>query len=302
MNTHEDIERFEHDVAVIGAGRVGQALALLLRRAGARITAVSVRRAEDLDAAALATGGRGTTDNAEAARSAKVVLVTVGDDDIESVVCEIAGRDGFSPGQFVIHASGVHGLAPLRAASSAGAMTGCVHPLQSFVSVPHAVDAIPGTIFGVTTEPDARELLEALVRAAGGVPVLIEEADKPLYHAAASVASNLLVALEDMAIEMFVRAGMPEASAREAVDPLLQGTVANVRRFGTRQALTGPIVRGDIETVRRHLQALEALPALYRESYRALAAHAVDMAESRGDIDGSRAGSMHRLLGGERTL
>lgn len=300
MESANDTPRFEYPVAVIGAGKVGQALASLLRKAGAEITVVTARRPETADAAALATGGRATTDNATAARSARVVLVTVGDDALETVVQDVADAGGWTTGHFVVHVSGVHGLEPLGPAAKAGAMVACTHPLQSFANVQHAVREIPGSVFGVTADGDALEMAMTLVRAVGGIPVEVAEEHKALYHAAAAVASNHLVALEDMAIDMLVRSGMPDDIARDALWPLLRGTVTNIRRFGTRLALTGPVVRGDIDTVRRHLAAIEELPALYRSAYRDLAAHAVEMALARGDIDEACAVELHRLLGGER--
>jgi predicted short-subunit dehydrogenase-like oxidoreductase (DUF2520 family) len=296
-----DTHRFEHSVAVIGAGKVGQALASLLRKAGADITTVTARSPEAAEAAALATGGRATTDNASAARSANVVLVTVGDDALATVVQEVADAGGWTPGQAVVHASGVYGLEPLASAAEVGAHVACAHPLQSFANAHHAIQEIPGTVFGVTANEDSIEIAVELVRAVGGVPVEVAGEAKALYHAAATVASNHLVALEDIATEMFVRSGMPADVARDALWPLLRGTVTNVRRFGTRQALTGPVVRGDIDTVRRHLAAIDGLPALYRSTYRDLAAHAVEMAVSRGDIDEAAALEFHRLLGGEQT-
>ena len=294
--------RFEHSVAVIGAGKVGQALAVLLRKAGAQITAVTARRPEAADAAALATGGRATTDNVSAARSAAIVLVTVGDDALEMVVREVADAGGWTPDHLVVHVSGVYGLEPLAPAAGTGAHIACVHPLQSFANTRHAVREIPGSVFGVTAGGDALELARALVHAVGGVPIEVFGEQRALYHAAATVASNHLVALEDMAIDMLVRSGMPHEIARDALLPLLQGTVANVRRFGTSQALTGPVARGDTDTIRRHLAAIEELPARYRSAYRDLAAHAAEMALARGDIDETMAIELRRLLGGERTL
>ena len=296
-----DTPRFEHTVAVIGAGKVGQALASLLRKAGADITAVTARRTEAADAAALVTGGRATTDNVSAALSARVVLVTVGDDALQGAVRSVAAGGGWSADQFVAHASGVHGLAPLAPAAQSGARVACIHPLQSFANVHHALREIPGSVFGVTATGDALAIAERLVRAVGGVPAEVSEQHKALYHAAATVASNHLVVLEDMASEMFVHSGLHDDVARDALWPLLRGTVANIRRLGTRDALTGPVARGDVETVRRHLIALEELPLRYREAYRTLAAHAVDIAISRGDIDETTATELQRLLAEEGT-
>jgi len=293
---------FDRTVAIIGAGRVGSAIGSLLRQAGVNVTAVSARHEATALAAALSTGGEPLTDNAAAARTATLVLVAVPDEAIADVVRQIALDDGFSTGQVVAHVSGALGLDVLRPAADAGAAIGCLHPAQSFANAQHAMREIPGSVFGITAEEGACATLEALVAVLGGVPVRVKAGNRPLYHVASVMASNYLVALADMAAELFERAGLSPEEARAALGPLVRGTATNIRVAGTRGALTGPIVRGDIDTVRAHLAALECVPAEMRQTYRLLGLRANAIALDAGRIDAASATEMARLLGGDTSL
>ena len=146
---------------------------------------------------------------------------------------EVALGGGFRPGQLVIHLSGALPLAVLAPAADAGALVGCMHPLQSFATAEDATRLIRGSTFGVTAGPGALESLEALVGVLGGRPVVVEDAAKTLYHAAAVTASNYLVAVEDLAVQLLVDAGFDEASALTALQPLISGTADNIRALGT---------------------------------------------------------------------
>lgn len=288
--------QFEHTVAIIGAGKVGTAIGTLLRRSGVRVTAVTARSRQSADAAALATGGEPMTDNAAAARSAEVVLVTVPDGAITRVVREIADAGGFTPGQVVAHVSGAAGLAELHAAGAAGAHVGAMHPIQAFASASHAVREIPGSVFGITADGGAVEVLEHLAVTLGGTPVRVAPEVKPLYHAATALASNCFVALEDMAHELLAQAGFSAEEAQAALTPLVRGTASNLERFGTRVALTGPIARGDLDTVRAHLAALGSAPADVAAAYRLLSGRAAEIALDRGSIDEATASEARALL------
>jgi predicted short-subunit dehydrogenase-like oxidoreductase (DUF2520 family) len=283
-------------VSIVGAGKVGQAVGSLLRDAGVRIAGVSCRDDDKAAAAALATGGRPETDPAAAARDADIVLLTVPDDAIGVVADEIASRDGFRAGQVVAHLSGTRGLDVLAPALEAGAGVACLHPIQSFASAAHARKVLPGTFFGVTADGEARDVANEIVSLLGGVSVDVRDEQKTLYHAAAVVASNYLVALEDIAASLLVEAGFDEGTASRALFPLVRGTVANIREFGTARALTGPVARGDVETVRIHLDALAALSADRLRMYKVLGRHALTIAWESGRLDEGEYEALGSLL------
>lgn len=282
-------------VAVLGAGKVGSAVAMLLVEAGMPVAAVTTRSEATAKRAAERTGAPAGTDDAAAAAQADIVLITTNDDAIAEVAAQVAQAGAFRPGQLVAHMSGALPLAALAPASEAGAAIGCAHPLQSFATAEDAARAMPGSTFAITAGSGAREMLEALVDVLGGHSVGVEDEDKALYHAAAVVASNYLVAVEDVAVHLLMRAGFDEAAAVQALQPLISGTVSNIRTLGTTNALTGPIVRGDVETVREHIRALRDLPgdlALYR----ALGRQTLDIAVRRETLSAETLDALRDIL------
>ena len=267
-------------VVVLGAGKVGSAVAGLLAEAGMEVAAMT----------------RHDGDNAAAAAQGEIVLVTVNDDAIAGVVARVAAAGGFRAGQLVAHMSGALPLAVLAPAADAGADVGCLHPLQSFATAQDATWLLPGSVFGITPGPGARASIEALVAVLGGEAVVVADADRPLYHAAAVMASNYLVAVEDAAVQLLVRAGFAEDAAQRALRPLMAGTADNVGRLGTTDALTGPIVRGDVETVRGHIEALRRLSGDELQLYRALGLRTLEIAERRGTLAARTAAELRELL------
>jgi predicted short-subunit dehydrogenase-like oxidoreductase (DUF2520 family) len=264
----------------VGAGRAGTALARGLAAAGWPVVAVSSRRPERAARlAALLPGARPLPTAQAVADAADLVFLTVPDAAIAPVAASIAWRAG----QAVVHTSGVESLAPLAAARAAGARVGSLHPLQTFAAEPAAEPLAPFAGIVCALEGDAALLprLEAMAVALGARPLVLPAEAKPLYHAAAVLASNYLVALLHQAAALWSAFGVPERAAIAALLPLVRATVENVAAVGPAEALTGPIARGDTPTVAQHLAALaraypEALP-----TYRALGAATLALAQER---------------------
>ncbi len=284
-------------VAILGAGRLGCAVGAALRHAGLRVVAATTRSEDTAELACQLIGGEAGTDNAEAAARAGVVLLTMKDDAIPRVAAEVAEAGGFRPGQLVIHMSGALTLAALDPAARAGAHVGAAHPMRSFATREQAIRDIPGSVYGVTAGPDASEELDAFVRALKGHPVHIADEKKTLYHAAAVMASNYLVTVEDMAVQLLLDAGFDETSATQTLSPLAEGTLKNVTELGTTDALTGPIVRGDVETVRAHLAALAELPPDRVRLYCELGLHTLQIARRRSTLGAETIAELRELLG-----
>jgi predicted short-subunit dehydrogenase-like oxidoreductase (DUF2520 family) len=270
------------DLAVIGAGRVGTALAVLWRRSGHRILAVAGGSATPARAAEHLPGVP-VRDAAAAAREAGVVLIATPDAAIAVVCEELAAGGAIGPGVAVAHASGATGLDALAAARSAGATILSIHPLQTCPTVEAALERIPGAGFAVTADgEEGYELGESLALEAGGRPFRLADEVKPLYHAAAVFASNYLVTVSALAHEIERAAGIEDPAS--ILTPLQEATLANVVRVGPAAALTGPAVRGDALTVARNLQALaERAPEAVRP-YVALADLALELAERSGRL------------------
>jgi predicted short-subunit dehydrogenase-like oxidoreductase (DUF2520 family) len=171
-----------------------------------------------------------------------------------------------------------------------------MHPLQSFADVETAVQAIPGTFFFLEGDEEGVDLLRGLVLSMDGRPVALDSSSKALYHAAACAASNYLVTLLDYAATLMVRAGVPADAALPALLPLVQGTVKNLDAVGLPGALTGPIARGDVGTVRGHLAALRAAPGDLVRLYVALARKTAEVALRKGRIERETADAFLGLL------
>jgi predicted short-subunit dehydrogenase-like oxidoreductase (DUF2520 family) len=211
-------------------------------------------------------------------------------------VAEVAAAGGFREGQLVMHMSGGLPLSVLAPAAEAGTLVGCAHPLQSFPTIEDAIRDMPGSVFALTTgSPEARQPLEALVEVLGGSFVEVADDDKALYHAAAVVASNYLVAIEDASIRLLGEVGFDQPSALRALRPLTSVTLANIDKLGTTKALTGPIMRGDCDTVRVHLRALARLPDV-QGLYRTLGLYTLQVAGRGRTLDAETVARLREVL------
>jgi predicted short-subunit dehydrogenase-like oxidoreductase (DUF2520 family) len=246
-------------IAIVGAGTVGTAVAVRWLQAGHAIIAVAGRDATPARAARWLPG-IDVVDVDEAPAGAEVVVLAVPDDAVHEVAATLAGR--VEEGAWALHLSGGLALDVLAPLERAGTRVLAVHPLQTFADVEGAIDALPGAAMAVTAQDaEGHALGDRLARDLGGRPFALADEDRPLYHAAAVFASNYLVAVSGSALELFTAAGVPDAAA--AMEPLQAATLANVRRLGPEQALTGPAVRGDAGTIARNLDAVaNAAPRL----------------------------------------
>jgi predicted short-subunit dehydrogenase-like oxidoreductase (DUF2520 family) len=269
-------------IAVVGAGRVGTAVAVLLSRAGHRIVAVTGRGPTRSRADAHLPGVP-VLDPPEAVRAAGVVLIGLPDDLIESAVGELAGVGAWRSGSFVGHMSGARGLDVLAGASSAGAHPFALHPLQTFADVGNALERIPGCSIAVTAADEPTWLVaERLADDLLGESFRLPDELRPLYHAAAVFASNYVVTASGVASDLLAAAGVPDPV--RAMYPLQAATLANVSDLGPAQALTGPIVRGDAGTVERNLEALEAHAPQTVAAYVAMGRLATALARRSGRL------------------
>ena len=270
------------EVAIVGAGRVGTALAVLWRRAGHRIVAVAGGEATP-GRAAIYLPDVPVLDAVGAARAAEVVAIATPDGAIGDVANTIAAAGAVTAGDTVLHASGATGLDALDAPRAAGARVLSLHPLQTCPTVDAALERMAGAGFAVTALDEAGFALgERLARDAGGRPFRLADEAKPLYHAAAVFASNYLVTVTALAHEIERAAGLDDPAALLA--PLQEATLANIVRVGPAEALTGPAVRGDARTVARNLEALAGSMPEAVQPYVALADLALALAERSGRL------------------
>ena len=215
-----------------------------------------------------------------AASSATVVVCAVPDDVLEEVVEQVAR--GVQPGAIVIHTSGISAADVL---ASCGPNVAAIHPAQT---IPEPGTDLSGVSFGVTAPPHMVAWADWFVGELGGRAVPIPEERRALYHAALSIASNFTVALAGDAADLL---GDPSI-----LGPLIAQSVENANRLGADRALTGPVVRGDAGTVRKHLAALAANAPHLLEMYIANARRTLDRAVASGRLDSSKARAVTEAL------
>ena len=218
------------------------------------------------------------------AAQANVVMLCVRDTQLDDAIQEVAAaaRDGrVARGTVVLHTSAIAEPAGLQGLSSAGYPGGTFHPLVPFTDPDISAELLRKAWIGIDGDNAAKNASRRLAGHLGARTLEIPPGRKPAYHAAAVISSNFPVVLASVAGHLLHDIGIPDASAYQAVDSLMSGAIANMKQALPDDALTGPVVRGDAETVGKHLRALEGLePA--REIYRALSSAAVEIARTRG--------------------
>lgn len=256
-------------VGVVGAGRAGVGIALTLTHAGHPVRLHARRGRAVPPPLVLSWGGPPPwLDEVE------VVLLAVRDGDVAEAAGELAAIGTVGSRHVVLHLSGLLDEAPLAALRPSGAALGVLHPLQAIARPEDAAERLRGALAALTGDDRARAAGEVLARSLGMRAVALSAAAKPRYHAAAAIASNYLVVLATAAERLMIEAGLEPSAARDGVTALMAGTLANVRADGA-AALTGPIVRGDVATVRAHLAVL---PPPLQDIYRTLGRAALDEA------------------------
>lgn len=283
-------------ISIIGSGRLGLTLAHAIAKEnnpGVSIVSVSSRSDKSLNnAKEILQKSREnilfTKNNLIAANVSNCIFICTPDDEIEKVCQEIfeAGNPGntghfgnsftcsckttsssnfkiFSPETMsVIHFSGSKKIDILNSAKKAGASIACMHPLKSFASALKSAKSLENTLYGVTYEKNdikIQKIISILSAILKGRTLFVENDKKTLYHASACIASNYLVSLIDFAIETGMEIGLNPEIFLGGIIKLSEGTLGNVKKLGTKRALTGPIARGDLSTIKEHVKVIKSL-------------------------------------------
>ena len=231
-------------IGIIGAGRLGSALAHALLAAGYPLEMISSRQLSDAErlVSSLPAVSSVTVDNL--VQECDFVFLAVPDE----YISELASSLPWSPSQAVIHSSGSLNLDVLSVAKKKGSLTGCLHPVQTFLKRDSPLDI----------------WLVELVESLGAYSIRLENVDRALYHSAAVFASNYVVALLSAATRIWTLSGLSEREGRMALQHIMNVSVNNLVDSTFSDAATGPITRGDWQTVKKHLSGLDSEPELQK--------------------------------------
>ncbi len=286
------------DIAIIGPGTVGTAIGVLSARAGLSVIVAGRNRTKSAAAAETIGSNASVAEMSEAASAAKLILLTVSDGAIGDVCDELSASGAFVAGAVVAHCSGAFGSEILASAREAGCVVGSMHPLQTCPTVERAVEGFSGgeTFCFCEGDDEAVVALEKLAETIGARPARMSRAGKALYHAAACMACNYQATLVDAALAMCEQADIDRDTALLALGPLVRAMAGNIAEIGPAKALTGPIARGEVEVVKRHLAALADSAEELVELYCAAGLRTADLARRRGTIDDATLEALRETL------
>ena len=285
--------------AILGAGRLGRALGRQLAGdPGLRPGGITARtRRSARQAVSFIGGGEAHSSNARAAGGADLVIIATPDRTIAPLARELAGGGIKWERKVVVHTSGALSSSALEPLRRRGAQVASLHPLASIADSRSTMTSFAGVPFAIEGDTAAVILLRRVVARLRGVPVTIPREAKALYHLIACLLSNDLVALLSFGLATAESLGLRPKEAARLYLPLVRGTVENVVRLGPVRALTGPVSRGDVTTLRLHSEALRGLPADLRKIHRLLALRSTALALEARTITPEVAVRLARLVG-----
>ncbi|MBM7051608.1 MULTISPECIES: Rossmann-like and DUF2520 domain-containing protein [unclassified Rothia (in: high G+C Gram-positive bacteria)] len=240
-------------IGIISAGKVGAVLGAALTSAGHAIVGVYAKSEESQERARTLLPQAPLMEIPQIVEKSEVILLAVPDDALAPLVAWIAEHTPLQSGQIILHTSGRYGVGILKPATDKGAIGLAIHPAMTFTGLSLDLARLHNTSFGVSGAAPFLPIAQALAVEMGGEPVIIAEGDRPLYHAALAHASNHLVTITGQSMQILASLGI-ENPARY-LEPLVRASLDNALASGE-SALTGPVVRGDSQTVEAHTEVL----------------------------------------------
>ncbi len=284
---------------LIGCGRLGRSLARLWhRQACFHIGDILTRGSDSAEQATACIGAGRPVPSLSAMQPAGLWLIATPDDRIADSAAVLADSGLLRAGDTVFHCSGALPSSILAPVTRCGAQIASIHPLMSFADPESGTSDFAGTWCGIEGGEAATKRLGAAFEAIGGRLFPLDPAAKTLYHSATVMACNNLVALLEAALQLFEQAGVPRPTALKIIAPIVRGTVDNVLRMGTTEALTGPVARGDHQTVARQVAALETTEQ--SELYRHLGRICLALAEQKAEATKEDLARIRQLLKEDR--
>lgn len=265
----------------IGAGKVGIAFGIYLYRKGFEIAGYFSRNFESAKRGARLTNSKAFDKIGDLAKGANIIFITTNDDEISKVCNLLVEQDVLTNGQILVHMSGAASSKILKKAKQKGCFVYSLHPLQAFAEINKAVADLENTVFSIEGDIEKIDMIENILKVTGNKYFKLTSEQKSIYHASACVVSNYLVALMDYGLSLFESIGIDKGDGYKALYPLIEGTIRNIYNLGTEAALTGPIARGDIETINKHIESLMTIVPDKLETYKTLGLMTLAVAERK---------------------
>ena len=279
-------------IGIVGAGRVGTALGVAFSRAGWPVAAVATRDIERRERFLTLVPGSRALAASDLPDEVELLFLTVSDDAVAPVAASIR----LYGGQAIVHTSGALPSSVLVPARAAGTQAASFHPLVAFAELDRSLAALRGSTVALEGDAQLVALLAELAVAVGAQPVALPPGGKAAYHAAAMLSAGGFIGLLDAIAELGRGAGLDEAGSLAIYGPLIRQSLANAEALGIAAALTGPLLRGDVGTVRGHLDAMRRLAPGALDLYRAAARREIDLALLRGELQPAPAAALRELL------
>lgn len=281
-------------IGFIGAGKVGTAFGCYLRNKGLAITGYASRSLSSAKKAAELTNSKVYSVKG-LITACEIIFITTNDDQIEKTAIEIDKLFSEFNGKSFIHMSGALSSKSLKPLQEKGAEVYSMHPMQSFAELDKSITNLKDTAFGIEGCGDL-ELIISLLKKTGNSYLKLTPDQKSEYHITSCVVSNFLTALLDFGFEMMKSIGIEEKAVISSLAPMIRGTVENNIKLGPQKALTGPIARGDVETIVSHLQSLEKSNQPAAVTYRQLGRMTLELAKKEKLTDPAIIEKMRNIL------
>lgn len=247
------------NISFIGAGKVGTSFGLYLKKKGIKIIGYQSKNLEDAKSSSLRTDALAYEDLNTLVSDSDIIFITTNDDNIKTVKDNLIKEVNIQlRDKIIVHMSGSYSSKIIKELSQYGCYVYSMHPLQSFSDIDTSVTKLQETVFTIEGQEEKIHIIKNLLDKTGNKYFEIDTNNKELYHVSACIVSNYLVTLIDLGLDFLKQIGINEDDGLDALMPLIDGTIDNIKRFGTKDALTGPIARGDINTIESHLNSIEA--------------------------------------------